>query len=119
MVRGRGGEQCVLPQRFVIDERFVVACGEEFRRPRLESQGPIVRLQVLLTPAVSVEVVHYVAAPYDEHALVAQGGEVTGKVVMILGRLRFVDGELHDGNVRFGEDVTEHRPRAVIEAPML
>jgi hypothetical protein len=32
-----------------------------------------------------------------------------------LRRLRLVDAQLHDGDVRLREDVTQHRPRAVVE----
>src|SRR6266480_1163118 len=34
-------------------------------------------------------------------------------------RPRFINAQLHDWNVRFREDVTQHGPRAVIEAPGL
>ena len=64
-----------------------------------------------------MQVVHEVAAPHDQHALVAQRRELLRGLEMPRGGLGLVDAELDDRNVRFGIDVHEHRPGAVIEAP--
>jgi hypothetical protein len=39
------------------------------------------------------------------------------KVVVKLRSLRLVYAQLHNGNVGLGEDVSEYRPRTVIESP--
>ena len=54
-----------------------------------------------------MQVVYDVAAPDDEHALVAQDGEALRRLVVKLRAFGLVNAQLHDGHVRAGEDVTE------------
>ena len=59
---------------------------------------------------------HDVAAAGHQHALFAQRGEFFRQIEMPLCRLHQVQAELHYGNVGFGIQVFQHRPRAVVEA---
>ena len=99
-----------------VDKHIVVArfeCGGDHG---VETLRPVKggRLVVAFHHA---KVVHNVAAAGDQHALVAQGGEALGQVVMKARRLGAVYAELDDRNVGLRIDVAQHRPGAVIEAP--
>src|SRR6185369_13387159 len=82
-----------------------------------KSHRPIEWRNLLTAPGVSVEVVDEIAAPDDQHSLVAQTGESLCSVVVEARGLRFVDAELYDGDIRLRKDVAEHRPGPVIQSP--
>ena len=97
----------------------MVAGEQQFTRSLLEAHGPVEGLDLTTAPPVSVQVMHEVAAPHDKHPFVAQAGEPLRGFVVELCRLRLVNAELDNGHVCFREDVTEHRPCAVVKAPPL
>ena len=99
--------QRVAAQRFVCDERGVVAREEKCAHALLETHGPVERLDRMTAPGVCVQVVDDVAATHDEHALVAQRREALRRLVVKLRAFGLVNAQLHDGHVRAGEDVTE------------
>ena len=68
-------------------------------------------------PSVSVQVVHDVAAADDQHAGVAQRPQPLADLIVKLRRARFVDAQLYDRYVRIRENMAQHGPRAVIQAP--
>ena len=70
-----------------------------------------------LRPVDPAEVVDHVAAPDDQHPRVAERGEPATELDVVLERLGGVDRQLHDGHVGVGEQVGEHGPGAVIDAP--
>ena len=73
----------------------------------------------MTAPRVRVQVVDEIAAPHDKYPFLAQRCEPFAGFVVEFCRSRLVDAELYDWNVCFGKDVSEHRPGAVVEAPVL
>ena len=71
MIGSRGGEQSILPESFVVDERRVITAQHEFASLRLEPHRPMERLYIVTTPGICMEVVHEVTASDNEHAFVA------------------------------------------------
>src|SRR5688572_20111371 len=70
-------------------------------------------------PGVGVKVVNHVSAAHDQDSLITQRRETSCGVVMKLRGLSLIDAELHHWNVRFREDVDQHRPCPVVETPGL
>src|SRR6185295_6998016 len=97
----------------------MVAGEQQFTRPLLEANGPVEWLDLLTAPRVRVQVMHEVTAAHDEHPFVAQAVEALRGLVVDLCRLRLVNAELDNRHVCCGEDVTEHRPCAMVEPPTL
>src|SRR6266850_1544690 len=117
MIRCGRREQRVATQMLVTDERSVVTFQQKFTREFLKPYGPIKRFNLMLAPGIRVQVVNDVSAADDENALIAQRFEVFRQLVMKLGRPRFINAELYDGNICLRENVTQHGPRSMIKSP--
>src|SRR5438093_6039148 len=120
VVIGSGdGKHGVAAELFVSDQRGIVASKHQLAGALLESQRPVERLDRMSSPGEGVQVMHDVPAANEENILLAQCAQPLAGLVVKLRRLRLVDAELYDWNVRLRKDVTENRPRSVIEAPVL
>src|SRR5262249_54376303 len=117
VVRRRDGEPRVGAEGLVVEERRDVTLLHERTGALLETDRPVEGTGLVASPRVEAQVVHDVAAPEDQDAFVAQRSELPAQLVVEGGRLRGVDRELYDGNVRPGVRVPQDRPRAVVEPP--
>ena len=95
-------------------QRVVVPCGKGAVNGIAEVYCPVVASGGVA--AHGAQVVDDVAAADHQHVLFAQRGEFFRQIEMPLCRLHQVQAELHHGNVGFGIQVFQHRPRAVVEA---
>ena len=82
----------------------------------VEALGPV-EAAVAVRPVDPAQVVHHVAAAEDEDALLAQRRETRPQIEVVGQRRGRMDRQLNDRHVGRGEDVCQHRPRPVIEAP--
>ena len=76
----------------------MVARAQQPARTLFEAHGSVERLDLVATPGVSVQVMHEVAAPRDEHSLVTQWREPLRQLVVVLRGLRLVGAELYEGH---------------------
>ena len=117
VLRRRHGQQRVLAERSVVDQRRVVARDDELANFRLEARGPVVGLDGMPAPRIRVQVVHDVSAAHDQHACIPQRTQALADLIVKLRRARFVDAQLYDRYIRVRKDMAQHGPRAVIETP--
>jgi hypothetical protein len=68
VIRRRNRPQRLATQRFVIDERLVIAGHEEAFGFVFEVDGPVVGIGHMTAPCVRVQVVNEVSAADDQHA---------------------------------------------------
>ena len=97
-----------MAERFVVDQRLVVAGRQHVARPRFESHRPVERFDRMASPRVRMQVVNEIAAAHHQHAFVAQRRETRSGVVMKSRRLRVIDAELHNRNVGVWKKMTEN-----------
>ncbi len=65
------------------------------------------------------QVMHHVAGAEQQHALVAQRRQPDAELVVIVGRLGDVQAQLHHRDIGLRIELDQHRPGAVIQAPVL
>lgn len=117
MIGRRSREQSVFPQRFIINERFVVTGGNQLPSLRIKAHRPIERLNIVPAPGIGVKIMYEVSASHYQDAFVAKRGKLLSEFVMKRRRLSLVDRELNDRNISIRKDMYEHRPRSMVEAP--
>ena len=102
-----------------MNERLVVAGKQQPARLLLKAHGPFKRIDCVPSPGVRVQVVHQVPAADNENAFFPQGRQALTNFVVKRGRLGLVNAQLNDGNVSLGIDMTQHRPRPMVQSPAL
>ena len=100
-------EPGLLPEPLPLDEGKRVTRDEGSTDPFLEANGPLLGRPIWLAPAVGGEVVNQVAAPQNQDAFLAEGGEPTPQFEMEGSGFAPIDGQLDDGNVGLGKESTE------------
>src|SRR5215218_551489 len=88
-------------------------------RTLLKTHSPIKRIDLVTTPRIRVKVVRKIAASDDEHTCITQTREPRAELIMKGGWLSLIDAELNHGDVGFWKDVTENRPGAMVQSPLL
>ncbi len=84
----------------------------------VELDRPVVGLARAGVAARGAQVVHDVAAADDQHAALAQRPQLLAELVVLGRRAAVVHAELHHRDVGAREHRLEHRPGAVVEAPL-
>src|SRR5437660_7244198 len=118
MVRRRRSQSSLATKLVLIVNQGLMLPGkQQLAHSFLERNGPFVRFLRVASPGIRVQTVNNVSTPRDQDALLAQRCEPLASLVVEGWRLRFVNAQLHDGNLTLWINVAEHRPSAMVEPP--
>src|SRR5207302_8207195 len=100
MVRRRRSQSSLATKLVLIVNQGLMLPGkQQLAHSFLERNGPVVRILRVASPGIRVQTVNNVSTPRDQDALLAQRCEPLANLVVEGWRLRFVNAQLHDGNL--------------------
>src|SRR5207253_4415191 len=100
MVRRRRSQSSLATKLVLIVNQGLMLPGkQQLAHSFLERNGPFVRFLRVASPGIRVQTVNNVSTPRDQDALLAQRCEPLANLVVEGWRLRFVNAQLHDGNL--------------------
>src|SRR2546429_2047953 len=100
MVRRRRSQSSLATKLVLIVNQGLMLPGkQQLAHSFLERNGPFVRFLRVASPGIRVQTVNNVSTPRDRDALLAQRCEPLANLVVEGWRLRFVNAQLHDGNL--------------------
>src|SRR5205807_5658531 len=100
MVRRRRSQSSLATKLVLIVNQGLMLPGkQQLAHSFLERNGPFVRFLRVASPGIRVQTVNNFSTPLDQDALLAQRCEPLANLVVEGWRLRFVNAQLHDGNL--------------------